>query len=75
LARGTRVIPNGVRLHQRRYGTSDGQSRTVIELQVEEIGPSIGYATAQATQAPGPASSAEECPDDEPAEQQPAPAG
>lgn len=45
LARGTRVIVQG-RLHQRAYETREGEKRTVIELEVAEIGPSLRYATA-----------------------------
>lgn len=50
LARGTRVIAQG-RLQQRSYETSDGETRTVIELQVDEIGPSVRYATVKVTRA------------------------
>lgn len=46
LAKGTRVIAQG-RLQQRSYQAQDGSNRTVIELQVDEIGPSLRYATAQ----------------------------
>lgn len=46
LAKGMRVIAQG-RLQQRSYQAQDGSSRTVIELQVDEIGPSLRYATAQ----------------------------
>ena len=44
---GTRVIVSG-RLTQREY-EKDGQKRTVIELEVDEIGPSLKYATAKVT--------------------------
>ncbi|WP_052498972.1 single-stranded DNA-binding protein [Streptomyces vietnamensis] len=44
LTRGTRVIVQG-RLHQRAYETREGEKRTVIELEVGEIGPSLRYAT------------------------------
>lgn len=40
LTRGTRVIAHG-RLQQRSYQTRDGDTRTVIELQVDDIGPSM----------------------------------
>ena len=43
LTRGTRVIAHG-RLQQRSYQTRDGEKRTVIELQVDDIGPSLKYA-------------------------------
>lgn len=46
LSKGTRVIAQG-RLQQRSYQARDGSNRTVIELQVDEIGPSLRYATAQ----------------------------
>ena len=46
LAKGMRVIAQG-RLQQRSYQAQDGSRRTVFELQVDEIGPSLRYATAQ----------------------------
>lgn len=46
LRKGMRVIAQG-RLQQRPYQAQDGSNRTVIELQVDEIGPSLRYATAQ----------------------------
>ena len=46
LAKGMRVIAQG-RLQQRSYQAQDGSNRTVIELQVDEIGPSLKYATAR----------------------------
>jgi single-strand DNA-binding protein len=45
LTRGTRVIAQG-RLKQRSYETSEGEKRTVVELDVDEVGPSLRYATA-----------------------------
>ncbi len=48
LTRGTRVIVTG-RLKQRSYETRDGDKRTVIELDVDEIGPSLRFATATIT--------------------------
>lgn len=48
LTKGTRVIAQG-RLQQRSYTTREGENRTVVELQVDEIGPSLRYATAQIT--------------------------
>ncbi|HEX6325636.1 MAG TPA: single-stranded DNA-binding protein [Jiangellaceae bacterium] len=48
LQRGMRVIVTG-RLKQRSYETRDGQQRTVVELDVDEIGPSLKYATAKVT--------------------------
>ncbi|HEX5543048.1 MAG TPA: single-stranded DNA-binding protein [Micromonospora sp.] len=46
LQRGTRVIVSG-RLRQRSYETREGERRTVIELEVDEVGPSLRYATAK----------------------------
>jgi single-strand DNA-binding protein len=46
LQRGARVIVSG-RLKQRTYETREGEKRTVIELEVDEIGPSLRYATAK----------------------------
>ena len=46
LHRGARVIVTG-RLRQRSYETREGEKRTVIELEVDEIGPSLRYATAK----------------------------
>lgn len=46
LAKGTRVIAQG-RLQQRSYQAQDGSNRTVLELQIDEIGPSLRYATTQ----------------------------
>ncbi|KPM55653.1 single-stranded DNA-binding protein [Frankia sp. R43] len=46
LAKGSRVIVQG-RLKQRSFETREGEKRTVIELDVDEIGPSLRYATAQ----------------------------
>ncbi|AXQ51888.1 single strand DNA binding protein [Gordonia phage Catfish] len=45
LTKGSRVIAQG-RLKQRSYETKEGENRTVIELEVDEIGPSLKYATA-----------------------------
>lgn len=52
LQKGMRVIAQG-RLRQRDYETKDGDRRTVIELEVEEIGPSLRFATATVTRAQG----------------------
>ncbi|MCE7005143.1 single-stranded DNA-binding protein [Kibdelosporangium philippinense] len=46
LTRGARVVVTG-RLKQRSYDTREGEKRTVIELEVDEIGPSLRYATAK----------------------------
>ena len=48
LTKGTRVIVQG-RLQQRSYTDREGNNRTSIELQVDEIGPSLRYATAKPT--------------------------
>lgn len=50
LTKGMRVIATG-RLRQRSYQDREGQNRTAIELEVDEIGPSLRYATAQVTRA------------------------
>lgn len=52
LTKGTRVIATG-RLKQRSYDANDGSKRTVVELEIEEIGPSLRYATAQVTRSSG----------------------
>jgi single-strand DNA-binding protein len=46
LTRGMRVIASG-RLKQRSFETREGEKRTVIELDVDEIGPSLRYASAK----------------------------
>lgn len=46
LRKGMRVIAQG-RLQQRSYQAKDGTNHTVIEMTVDEIGPSLRYATAQ----------------------------
>jgi single-strand DNA-binding protein len=46
LQRGARVIVTG-RLKQRTYDTREGEKRTVVEIEVDEIGPSLRYATAK----------------------------
>src|SRR5207342_3194507 len=46
LQRGMRVVVTG-RLKQRSFETREGEKRTVIELDVDEIGPSLKYATAK----------------------------
>lgn len=50
LVKGSRVIAQG-RLVQRSFETREGEKRTVVELQVEEIGPSLRNATATVTRA------------------------
>ncbi|ONM49001.1 single-stranded DNA-binding protein [Nocardia donostiensis] len=46
LTRGSRVIVSG-RLKQRSFETREGEKRTVVELEVDEVGPSLRYATAK----------------------------
>lgn len=46
LTRGMRVMVSG-RLTQRSFDTKEGEKRTVVELQVDEVGPSLKYATAK----------------------------
>jgi single-strand DNA-binding protein len=50
LTKGARVIAQG-RLKQRSYETKEGEKRTSMELEIDEIGPSLRYATAQVTRA------------------------
>lgn len=45
LRRGNRVLVSG-RLRQRQFETKEGEKRTVVELEVDEIGPSLRYAQA-----------------------------
>lgn len=52
LTKGMRVIAQG-NLRQRNYETKEGEKRTSMELDVQEIGPSLRYATAQVTRASG----------------------
>src|SRR3954451_17034081 len=46
LVRGMRVIVSG-RLKARSYETREGEKRTVFEIDVDEVGPSLKYATAK----------------------------
>jgi single-strand DNA-binding protein len=48
LNRGTRVIVSG-RLKSRSYETKEGEKRTVVEMEVDEVGPSLRYASAKVT--------------------------
>ncbi|MGI8645423.1 MAG: single-stranded DNA-binding protein [Nocardioides sp.] len=48
LVKWMRVVVQG-RLKQRQYETREGEKRTVYELDVEEVGPSLKYATAKVT--------------------------
>ncbi|MET0190020.1 single-strand DNA-binding protein [Pseudonocardia sediminis] len=46
LTRGARVVVQG-RLRQRSFETREGEKRTVVEMEVDEVGPSLRYATAK----------------------------
>ena len=50
LQKGMRVVVTG-RLKSRQYETREGEKRTVMEIEVEEVGPSLKYATAKVTRA------------------------
>jgi len=50
LTRGTAVIAQG-RLVSRSYETKEGEKRTVVEMQVDEVGPTLRRATAKVTKA------------------------
>jgi len=50
LQRGMRVIVNG-RLKQRNYETKEGEKRTVFEVEVDDVGPSLKNASAKVTRA------------------------
>ena len=52
LQKGTRVIVQG-RLKSRSYETREGEKRTVFEVDVDEIGPALKYATAKVTRTSG----------------------
>ncbi len=54
LTRGSRVMAQG-RLRQRSFETKEGEKRTVVEMEVDEIGPSLRYATATVSRASRPA--------------------
>src|SRR6476661_813307 len=48
LTKGSRVVATG-RLKQRSYETNEGEKRTSMDLEIDDIGPSLRYATAQIT--------------------------
>lgn len=50
IARGQRLIVHG-RLEQRNWTTDDGANRSMLQLQVDEIGPSLRWATAEVRKA------------------------
>jgi single-strand DNA-binding protein len=45
LQKGTRIIVSG-RLEQRTWETPEGENRSVVEVQIDEVGPSLRWATA-----------------------------
>ena len=51
LTKGTRVILTG-RLRQRSWETNDGDKRSVVEIDIQEIGPSLRWATANVSRTP-----------------------
>lgn len=51
ISKGMRVIVTG-RLRQRSYQTKEGENRTVYEIEVDEVGPSLKYASAQVNRNP-----------------------
>lgn len=52
LTKGARVIVSG-RLKSRSYETREGEKRTVFEVDVDEVGPALRYATAKVTRTTG----------------------
>lgn len=52
IRKGTRVIAEG-RISQREYETREGEKRSSVEVTLDEIGPSLRYATAQVTRTQG----------------------
>jgi single-strand DNA-binding protein len=46
VSRGMRLIVQG-RLRQRNFETKEGEKRSVLEMEVDEVGPSLRFATAQ----------------------------
>jgi len=62
LTKGSRVVATG-RLKQRSYETKERERRTSFELEIDDVGPSLRYATTTVTRAPssrGPAGAPEE---------------
>ncbi|MXZ07791.1 MAG: single-stranded DNA-binding protein, partial [Acidimicrobiia bacterium] len=51
LRKGTRVVVTG-RLQQRSWETSEGEKRYMVEIQVDEVAPSLRFATASVTRIP-----------------------
>src|SRR5664280_2377336 len=52
LQRGTRVLVSG-RLRSRSYETKEGEKRTVVEMEIDEVGPSLRYATVKIAKTSG----------------------
>lgn len=65
LTRGMRVIVTG-RLRQRSFETREGEKRTVVELEVDEVGPSLRYATAKVAKAERRSEARSSAPQDDP---------
>ena len=65
LTRGARVLVTG-RLKQRSFETKEGEKRTVFELDVDEVGPSLRYATANVNKAARGSSGGSGAPADDP---------
>jgi single-strand DNA-binding protein len=65
LQRGMRVVAQG-RLKQRSYETREGEKRTVVEMEVDEVGPSLRYATAKVNRSSGSDSGGSSAPADDP---------
>jgi single-strand DNA-binding protein len=65
LTKGARVIVTG-RLRQRSFETKEGEKRTVVELEVDEVGPSLRYATATVAKAARSVGQAQPVQDDPP---------
>ena len=59
LAKGTRVVVTG-RLEQRSWETDNGEKRSVVEINADEIAPSLRFATAAVTRTPRPDAPARE---------------
>ncbi len=74
LTKGARVIVQG-RLKQRSFETREGEKRTVIELDVDEIGPSLRFATAKVVRAARGTTPTRNDPWSPPAGRTPAPVG
>lgn len=51
LTKGTRIVATGL-LKSRTFDTKEGEKRTMLELEVEDVGPSLKFAKAQASSTP-----------------------